>query len=160
MSKAKDKVEARHQVKSGTYLVVADGSEEFDLALKYAGQMAVANHCHVGILYVIENSEFQQWGNVEARMRREQYAEAEERLNYASFQLSESGYGTPSFYVEEGGRMAALSRVIENDPNIRILVLGASTHSGGAGPLVSHFTGKGLPSLRVPIMIVPEHLEV
>jgi len=149
---------ACHQKWGGTYLVVADGTEEFQVALKYAARMANANKCRVGVFYVMESQDFTHWGNIEKRMRAEQRAEAEQFLNEACFTLNDICDAMPGLYLSEGGRMDSLTQAIENDPNISMLILGGGTQSANPGPLVSHFTGKGLPRLRVPVMIVPDHI--
>ncbi len=149
---------ARHQKYGGTYLVVADESAEFGIALEYVAKMAKANKCHVGVLYAMEHQGFQHWGNIEERIRKEQRENAEKTLWSVSLKLEALGGAYPSFYIEEGDTIDALARIIENDPNITMLVLGGGVHSSGPGPLVSYFTGKGMTRLRVPVMVVPGHL--
>jgi nucleotide-binding universal stress UspA family protein len=147
-----------HQRWGGTYLVVADESEEFPVALQYAVKMANTNKCRVGILYVMESQGFQHWGNVEKRMRDEQRAQAEEIVNRACIDIQDMEGNIPSIYIEEGARADALASAIERDPNVSMLILAGGTQSGNPGPLVSYYTGKGLTRLRVPLMIVPDHL--
>ena len=149
---------ARHLIAGGTYLVVADHSEEFCIALQYAAKLAKANGCHIGVLRILEDQGIQHWGNVEERMRQEQREEAEKMLWAISTQIEERGYAKPSFYIEEGSPREVLARVIEENKNISMLVLGAGTQGSGPGPLVSYFTGKGVARLRVPVLIVPDHL--
>lgn len=149
---------AEHQRWGGIYLVVADESEEFPIVLEYAIRMANTNKCRVGVFYVIEKQDFMHWGNIQERMRNEQREQAEQVLNEACINVEDQGGIMPAVYLEEGSRMEALSSVIENDPNISMLILCGNTQSNNPGPLVSHFTGKGLSRLRVPVMIVPDHL--
>ncbi len=151
-------IHARHQKAGGIYLTVADETAEFMTALEYAGRMAKANKCHVGILHVLESQGFQHWGNVEERMRSDQREAAEHIFAEASERLKHYDISNISFYLEEGERIETLARVIEENPNITMLVLGGGTNSSGPGPLVSYFTGKGMARLRVPVMIVPDHL--
>lgn len=151
-------IQARHQVEGGVYLVVADDTAEFYIALKYAAKMAHANGCHVGVLRILEPQDFQHWGNIEERMRAEQHEEAEAVFADVKSRLEKYEDITVDFYTEEGGRMETLARVIENNSNITMLILGGGEHGGGPGPLVSHFTGKGMAKLNVPVLIVPEHL--
>jgi hypothetical protein len=40
-----------------------------------------------------------------------------------------------------------------------LLVLGGGTQANGPGALVAYFTGKGLGKLRVPVLVVPGHLD-
>ena len=65
----------------------------------------------------------------------------------------------PSLYIREGVPSDVLADIIEKDPMISALVLGAKDASGGPGPLVSYFTGKGIGKLTVPLVVVPDHLE-
>ncbi|HEX6103280.1 MAG TPA: universal stress protein, partial [Alphaproteobacteria bacterium] len=51
-----------------------------------------------------------------------------------------------------------LLQLIEEEPSISILVLGANPGPKGPGPLVSMLTGKMVGRLRVPITIVPGNL--
>lgn len=148
----------RHLIAGGTYLVVADRSEEFCIALQHAAALAKANGCHVGILVVLEDQGIQHWGGIEERMKHEQREDAERMLWSIATQIEERGYSMPAFYVEEGNPREVLARLIEDDPNISKLILGAGSQGNGPGPLVSYFTGKGLSRLRVPVLIVPEHL--
>lgn len=153
-----DAAYAEHQRWGGTYLIVADTSEEFPIALEYATRMANKNKCRVGVFHVMEKQDFIHWGNIEKRMRDELREQAEQVLNEACLSVEDKGGVTPALYLAEGSRTEALASVIENDPNISMLILCGATQGKNPGPLVSHFTGKGLSRLRVPVMIVPDHL--
>ena len=160
LNQPKNDAFAEHQRWGGTYLVVADESEEFQVALKYAVRMANANKCRLGIFYVLEDQGFMHWGNVEKRVHDEQRLQAERVLNEACFEVQERGGEIPALYLQEGGRIEALTTTIENDPNISMLILAGGTQGSGPGPLVSHFTGKGFSRLRVPVIVVPEHIDL
>ncbi len=49
-------------------------------------------------------------------------------------------------------------KLLEEEPSIAILVLGASTGKRGPGPLVEALTGKLIGKLHVPVTIVPGNL--
>jgi hypothetical protein len=66
----------------------------------------------------------------------------------------------PILYLREGDRRDELLKLIEEEPSISILVLGAATGPKGPGPLISALTGKFVGRLRVPITIVPGDLSV
>lgn len=152
--------EAVPDADGGVYLVVADETAEFELAMKYAANMAKANRGHVSILYVLEEQEFQHWGNIEERMRREQRGKAENFLWDVAGKLNEFNGLKPSFCLEDGDRQEILVNLINADTNIKMLVLGAGTETAGPGPLVTHFTTKGLTRLRVPVLLVPDHIDL
>ena len=65
----------------------------------------------------------------------------------------------PSLHVHEGVIIDEITNIIENNHSIRALILAGSTNANNQGPLVSHFTGKGMNNLRVPVIIVPGHLD-
>ena len=50
----------------GVYLVVADETDEFGVALRYAARMARANRGHLGILSILNIEDVQEWEKVEA----------------------------------------------------------------------------------------------
>lgn len=143
----------------GIYLVVADDSDEFGLALRYASRMASAHRGHVAVLYVIDVADFQHWNNVEEIIRTEMREKAEKELYAIAARVNEINGQFPSFYIREGNKADVLVDVINDDIGIRMLVLGGATQATGPGPLVSHFTGRGLSRLRVPVVVVPGHLE-
>ena len=143
----------------GTYLVVADDSEEFKIALKYCCFIARKNRGHVGILYVVEEQEFQQWNSLEARIKKEM-REAGEKYVWAVAKTADDFNGTiPSLYFAEGNKSEALVETIDQGPDIVQLILGGSADHSNRGPLVSYFLGKGMARLRVPVVVVPGHLK-
>jgi hypothetical protein len=64
----------------------------------------------------------------------------------------------PVLYLREGNRRDQLLKLIDEEPTISILILGASTSPKGPGPLVSALTGKFVSRLRIPVTIVPGNL--
>lgn len=144
----------------GVYLVAADESDEFGVALRYAARRALADRGHLAVLHVIETGDFQHWGAIEDRMRREMRMEAELFLWDVARQVNEISGLTPVLEIAEGSRTECLIEAINADLSVRMLILGAETGAGGPGKLVSYFTGKGLSRLRVPVVVVPGHLEI
>ncbi|MEE8499927.1 MAG: universal stress protein, partial [Kiloniellales bacterium] len=64
----------------------------------------------------------------------------------------------PVLYVREGKVRDELFKLLDEEPRISVLVLGANTGSRGPGPLVSALTGKMIGKIRVPITVVPGNL--
>ncbi|MDA1064784.1 MAG: universal stress protein, partial [Proteobacteria bacterium] len=62
---------------------------------------------------------------------------------------------TPALYVREGVAGDEILKLIEEEPNISILVLGAGTDKKGPGPLVSSLAGKLAGKFPIPITVVP-----
>lgn len=142
----------------GTYLVVADDSEEFRSALNYACVHARHNRARLGILYIIDDQDFQHWGSVEERMKRELREQSEKYLWSVAKMANEINGIIPSLYIGEGDRGEALLKAIASDTHIVKLILGGKSGSS-PGPLVSFCIGKGLDRLHVPVVVVPSHLK-
>ncbi|HEY8190272.1 MAG TPA: universal stress protein, partial [Micavibrio sp.] len=143
----------------GTYLVVADESDEFNAALRYAVHMARKNRGRLGIVYVIDIKDVQQWNNIESMMRRELREQAEKYIWNVAKKANDLDGTIPALYIGEGSHTDVLTDLINGDSSVKMLVLGGGTSGAGPGPLVSYFTGKGLGRLKIPVLVVPGHLE-
>ena len=66
----------------------------------------------------------------------------------------------PIVYIREGSRTDELLALIEEEPQISILVLAAGTGPEGPGPLITNLIGKPAARLRIPITIVPGRLTI
>lgn len=143
----------------GTYMIVADETDEFTVALRYAARLARSNRAHVGVLYVIDIEDFQHWNKIEDKMRRELREKAEKFIWNVAKKVNDLNGLRPALYIREGNKIDEIIKVIDEDDSIRSLILGGVTQSKGPGALVAHFTGRGLSRLRVPVIVVPGHLE-
>lgn len=139
------------------YLVVADKSEEFSTALRYAARAAELNAAHVGILYIMEKHDFTHWGEIEQRMRQELRQEAEQILWMHARKVYELNGQIPGLYINHGNTIDALIETIDEYEEVKKLILAGNTGSS-PGPLISYLSSKGLSRLRVPLTIVPGHL--
>jgi nucleotide-binding universal stress UspA family protein len=142
------------------FLVIVDESPELKVALRYACARAKKTGGRVALLYVIESADFQQWVGVGELMREEARQEAEQTLQRIAADVQKQSAAMPVLYVREGARRDELLKLIDEEPTISILVLGAATGPRGPGPLVSALTSKFVGKLRVPVTIVPGHLSL
>ncbi|MCW0181819.1 universal stress protein [Zavarzinia sp.] len=140
------------------FLVVVDDTPECRLALRYAARRALKTKGIVALLYVIEPSDGPQWLGIQNIMRDEAFDEAESILHDLAEDVQRIASLTPELIIREGIRREQLLKLIEEDPSIRILVLGAGAGGEGPGPLVSALAGQMSGSLRVPITLVPGQL--
>ena len=140
------------------FLVVVDDSEEMSVALRFAARRAEHTGGRVALLHVIEPADFQHWMSVGDLMREEARSEGEQLLQKLAAEVNDLTGTLPVLYVREGSRREALMTLIDEEPSISILVLGANVGPRGPGPLVSNLTGKLIGKLRVPVTIVPGNL--
>jgi len=142
------------------FLVVADDSAELEVALRYACRRARKTRGRVALLAVLEPGDYQHWMAVGDLMKEEARQAAEQMLQKLAERVNEWTGTMPVLYVREGVRGDELLKLIEEEPSISILVLGANPGPKGPGPLVSMLTGKMVGRLRVPVTIVPGNLSL
>lgn len=140
---------------SRVMLVVVDETAELQVALRFACLRASHTGGRVAMLHVIEPTDSQQWMAVEDLMREEKRAEAEAMIKDLSERVFEWSGSMPIIFLREGKVREELLKLIEEEPSISILVLGAATGPEGPGPLVTHLAGKVAGRLRIPVTIVP-----
>ena len=143
------------------FLVVADDSPEFSAALRYACARARATGGRITLLRVLEPAVFEHWSGVREEMERQQRAEAESLLQRFATQVVEATGHPPEFVVKESSDLrGAVRATATEDPEIKILVLGAATHGRGPGPLVAAVAKEGVShdGRKLPVTVVPGDL--
>lgn len=141
-----------------TFLVVVDGSTEMHAALRYACRRAVATGGHVALLHVSQPAEFAHWMFVGKRMRDEARESAEGLLQRKASLVGRMTGRMPALFVREGTPTEQLLDLLDEEPNISVVVLGTGSGPNGPGPLVTALTGKQASRLKVPLTLVPGHL--
>ncbi len=137
------------------FLVVVDETEEWRAALRYACRRAVHTEGRVALLRVVEPAEFQHWMAVEEVIREERRQEAEQQLQRVAKQVIEATGRMPALLIREGSKRDELMRLIDEDPTISVLVLGANPSSEGPGPLIQYLATKRFGRMPIPVTIVP-----
>ena len=113
------------------FLVVLDDSKECLIAMRFAAMRAAKTGGRVEVLSIIPPEEFNHWIGVGDLMR----AEARERIEvhfevFAKWMRDRQGVN-PSLVIKEGEVVPEILAQISEDPEIGILVLGASTDKKG-----------------------------
>jgi hypothetical protein len=107
-------------------------------------------------LRVIRKADFQHWAAIGDLMREEAREEAEQLLQEHAATVSElTGGEMPILYISEGDIKSAVVKLIDEDSQIRILVLAAATGKRGPGPLITFLMKKIIGKSRIPVTIVP-----
>lgn len=145
------------------FLLVVDETPESETALYYAARRAWRTGGQIALLYVIEPPEMTHWLGVEEAFREEQTNKARAVFRLSTRKLK--NWGFDDLFVEEiireGQTAEEIVKLIDEDGNIGILVLGAATDAKGPGPLVSLLAGgTKAGSFSIPITVVPGGLSI
>lgn len=145
------------------FLVIVDESPEGETALYYAARRATKTGGRLALLYVIQPAEMTHWLGVEEAFREEQNNKA--RAVFRLLQRKLKGWGFEDMVAEEiireGQKADEIMKLINEDQDFGILVLGASTDPSGPGPLVSSLAvGSKAGTFPVPITVVPGSLTI
>ena len=145
------------------FLIIVDDSAEVESALYYAASRVQRASGTLVMLYVIEPQEFTHWVGVRDRQIEEETATAKALFRLFRRKLNQAGFEAVAAEeaIREGAKAEQIVKAIEDDEDVAILVLGASTDAKGPGPLVSALAaGKLAGSFPIPITIVPGYLEL
>lgn len=145
------------------FLLIVDESAEVESALYYAASRIAHSSGTIQMLYIIEPQEFQHWVGVRQVQLEEQTNKARALFRLFRRKLHLVGFENIPCeeIIREGNKAAELLAQIEEDEDVAILVLGASTDPQGPGPLVSTLAaGKAAGAFPIPITIVPGNLSL
>jgi nucleotide-binding universal stress UspA family protein len=140
------------------FLVCVDDSEDCRVALRFAALRARNSDGTVVLLYVIEPADFQHWVAVEKLMEEEQREEAEQLLQDLATEVYDFAEIRPVLVFRVGRRGDEILKLIEEDPSINILVLGAAPEGEGTNDLVRKLGDELTKRLRIPLTVVPGNL--
>jgi nucleotide-binding universal stress UspA family protein len=135
------------------FLVVIDETPECERALTFAAYRVKRTGGTVVLMSVVPKPEFIGLG-VEDVLRAEAVEEAERNLDARLARVRDIGEVKVESVIREGEAAEEIERVIDQDRDIAILVLAASTSSEGPGPLVMHFANRA-NALPIPLTVVP-----
>ena len=149
---------AEHVAGRVKFLVCVDDSKDCRVAMRFACLRARNSDGYVALLFVIEPGDFQHWVAVEKLMEEERREEAERILQELAAEVQDFVGIRPILIVREGRRSDEVLKLIEEDPSINILVLGAAPEGEGSNDLVRSLSGELTKRLRIPLTIVPGNL--
>ncbi len=155
MNRRRASLEEGHSRK---FLVIVDGTPESERALHFAAKRAEHTGGGVTLLRVIAPGDFQHWIGVGNIMREEAEEEARRLLERMVAEAESCSGIKAESVMKEGDLVDELVGLIEEDQDIAILVLGASTEKEGPGPLVSMLASGAAGTFPIPITIVPGDL--
>lgn len=145
--------EAGHRRK---FLAVIDDTPECERAVAYASRRAKNTAGSLVMLYVVDNSEFQQILGVGEIMEQEARDRAIAILEKFAATVREQQGIEPELIIREGRTSEELTNLIEEDQDIAILVLAAGSGKEGPGPLVQSLASRS--QFTIPVTVIPAGL--
>jgi nucleotide-binding universal stress UspA family protein len=144
-------------------LIVVDESQEVESALYYAASRVQRASGLIVMLYVIQPGEFQHWAGVRKVHLEEETAKAKALFRLFRRKLSLAGFENidNEDVIREGRPAEEIIKLIAEDEDIALLVLGASVDAKGPGPLVESFAaGRTDGGFPIPVTVVPGQLSL
>jgi nucleotide-binding universal stress UspA family protein len=134
-------------------LVIVDETPEVYCTLFYAAARVQHGGGRVQLLCVIE-PENQFWEGVRQAQLEEQTNKARALFRLLRRELNNKEFEgvVTEEVIREGDKAEEILKQIDEDEDVSVLVLGASSEAVGPGPLVAAFTGGPFP---IPVTIVP-----
>ena len=136
------------------FLVVLDNSRECLSAMRFAAMRAQNTGGGVEILAVIPPEEFNHWIGVGAIMREEARERIEAHFEVFAKWMREKHGIEPELVIREGDPVEQILAQVKDDPEVRILVLGAGSDKSGPGPIITQLI-RSASTLPVPMVIGP-----
>lgn len=143
------------------FLLVVDDSTEVESALYFAASRIEHSGGVIVMCYVIQPQDFQHWMGVRQVQLEEETNTARALFRLFRRKLSLAGFDNVEIeeVIREGNKADEIAKLIEDDEDIALLVLGAATDSKGPGPLVASLAaGSRAGTFAIPITIVPGNL--
>jgi nucleotide-binding universal stress UspA family protein len=145
------------------FLIVVDESQEVESALYYAASRVQRSSGSLVMLYVIEPGDYQHWVGVRQVQLEEETTKAKALFRLLRRKLTHAGFEAIDLeeVIREGREAEEIVKLIAEDEDIAILVLGASVDAKGPGPLVASFAaGRMAGGFPVPVTVVPGQLSL
>jgi len=145
------------------FLLIVDESQEVESALFYAASRVQRSSGSLVMLYVIEPGDFQHWAGVRQVQLEEETNKARATFRLFRRKLNQAGFENVEVedVSREGKKAEEIVKLISEDEDIAILVLGASLDAKGPGPLVSSLAaGKAAGGFPIPVTVVPGKLSL
>ncbi|MBX4335241.1 universal stress protein [Bartonella raoultii] len=154
MDSKQENIKAKYKRK---VLVIIDETPECRRAVAFAAQYAQNTNRTLVLLCVVDSSDFQHFLGVNNVMRSESTQIAHKVLGEIASGVRATHALQTQIVIREGKKIDEISKLIEEDKEIALIVLAASGHSEGPGPLVQLIGNRGT-AFSIPVTIIPSNL--
>ncbi|WP_019220035.1 universal stress protein [Bartonella florencae] len=138
-------------------LVIIDETQECRRAAAFAAYHAKKTNRKLILLCVVDNIEFQHFLGVNNVMRTESTQIAHKVLNEIAADVHTTHALETEIIMREGKTIDEIAKLIEEDKEIALIVLAASGHTEGPGPLIQLIGNRGT-AFSIPVTVIPSNL--
>ena len=137
------------------FLIVIDESEELEKAIYFAANRAIHTDGKLSLLYIVDPAINAQWSRIENLIEQEATSEAKKSCRVWAQKIKSRFDIESEIIIKMGDRCEELLKLVEEDKNIRFLVLASSANNEEPGPLIKALTGKKIKDLSIPMVVIP-----
>ena len=112
----------------------------------------------MSLLYIVDPAVNAQWSRIENLIEQEATSEAKKLCRVWAQKIKSRFDIESEIIIKMGDRCEELLKLVEEDKNIRFLVLASSANNEEPGPLIKALTGKKIKELSIPMVIIPGSL--
>ncbi|WP_336294853.1 universal stress protein [Bartonella sp. CB169] len=138
-------------------LVIIDETPECRRAVAFAAQHAKNTNGTLLLLCVVDSGEFQHFLGVGNVMRMESTQSAHKVLGEIADDVRTTHALETEIIVREGKKIDEISKLINEDKKIGLIVLAASGQAEGPGPLIQLIGNRGT-AFSIPVTVIPSNL--
>ncbi|MCZ2158947.1 universal stress protein [Bartonella sp. 220] len=138
-------------------LVIIDETPECRRAVAFAAQHAQNTNRTLVLLCVVDSIEFQHFLGVNNVMRTESTQIADKILREIAHDVRKTHALKAEIIIREGEKIDEISKLINEDKEIALIVLAASAHAEGPGPLIQLIGNRGT-AFSIPVTVIPSNI--
>lgn len=141
--------------KQTNYLVCVNSEEYSEAALHFTCYLAKKNNGSVILLHVIEPSDYLSIGMVADKIRQEKHEESQKLLNELAGKAKDKSGLMPMVIVREGLIEDEIIAAVEEDPTIRMLIVGVSGKNSKKSKTTQLLVSTIGSKINIPMLVVP-----
>ncbi|WP_208441694.1 universal stress protein [Bartonella raoultii] len=138
-------------------LVIIDETPECRRAVSFAAHHAQNTKKTLVLLCVVDTAEFQHFLGVNDVVRTESRQNAHKMLGELAEDIRTTYALETEIMMREGQTINEISKLIDEDKEIALIVLAASEHTEGPGPLIQLIGNRGT-AFSIPVTVIPSNL--
>lgn len=140
-------------------LVLVDNEGGSRAAVLWAAHWSLRTRDALVLMHVLEPEQLLNFGAVHDMVRAEQWQSAEKLLDTLSRVAEQITGRRPRPLIREGTLKEAVRAVLEESPDLALVVMAANHREKGPAPIVGYLASRMGSRVPVPLVLVPDTLD-